>query len=146
MIFRNCLLQSSQWSALLYVWEKSCTWVLGVKYPTSGLIFVRRLKACVHTKKDEGMSRIFMIQLFEPPLTATSLQRPPFFFGRQSMHSLLFQPLYNGHLSTLVTFFGPHGGHCGEVQLFTIAERILACWLVESYGLWEYRRGNDVTV
>ena len=42
----------------------------------------------------------------KPPLKATSLQRP-FFFGRQSIHSLLFQPLYNGHLSTMATFFCP---------------------------------------
>ena len=32
----------------------------------------------------------------KPPPTATSLQWP-FFFGGQSIHSLLFQPLYNGH-------------------------------------------------
>ena len=32
----------------------------------------------------------------EPTLTATSLQRP-FLFGGQSIHSLLFQPLDNGH-------------------------------------------------
>ena len=42
----------------------------------------------------------------EPPLKATSLQRP-FSFGRQSIDSLLFQPLYNGHLSTMATFFCP---------------------------------------
>ena len=31
---------------------------------------------------------------------ATSLQRPLDFFGGQSIHSLLLQPPYNGHLST----------------------------------------------
>ena len=50
------------------------------------------------------------------PLTATSPQWP--FFGRQSIHSLLFQPLYNyGHLSTMATFLCPQGGRCREVQL-----------------------------
>ena len=51
----------------------------------------------------------------EPPLMATSLQQP--FFGRQSIHSLLFQPLYTAHLSTMATFFCPQGGHCRGVQL-----------------------------
>ena len=32
----------------------------------------------------------------KPPVMANSLQLP-FFFGRQSIHSLLFQPFYNGH-------------------------------------------------
>ena len=65
----------------------------------------------------------------DPPLTVTSLQRPffladipyihpcfklsttvtslrrPFFFVGQSTHSPLFQPLYNGHLSTTAIFF-----------------------------------------
>ena len=54
----------------------------------------------------------------EPPLTTTSLQ-PSFFSSRLSIHSLLFQPLYTGHLSTKAIFFCPHGGHCGEVQLYT---------------------------
>ena len=31
------------------------------------------------------------------------------------------------------------------VYVFTIAERILARWLVESYDLWEYEHENDVT-
>ena len=64
-----------------------------------------------------------------PPLTAPTShsghlsQRPPlttaFFFGGQSIHhSLLFQPLDNGHLSTLATFFCPQGGCCREVQLY----------------------------
>ena len=39
------------------------------------------------------------------------------FFGGQSIHSLLFQPLYYGHLSTMATLFCPQGGHCREVQL-----------------------------
>ena len=54
----------------------------------------------------------------EPPLTATSLQ-PSFFSSRLSIHSLLVQPLDTGHLSTMAIFFCPHGGHCGEVQLYT---------------------------
>ena len=39
------------------------------------------------------------------------------FFDGQSIHSLLFQPLYNGHLSTMATFSCPQGGRCKEVQL-----------------------------
>ena len=53
----------------------------------------------------------------EPPLTATSLQRQ-FFFGGQSLHPLLFQPLYNGQLSTMATFFYSQGGRCRAVQLY----------------------------
>ena len=30
------------------------------------------------------------------------------------------QPLYHGHLSIMATFFCPQGGHCKEVQLYTI--------------------------
>ena len=37
--------------------------------------------------------------------------------GRQSIHSLLFQPLYNGHLFTMATFFYRQGGRCRQVQL-----------------------------
>ena len=40
------------------------------------------------------------------------------FYGRQSMHWLLFKPLYNGYLPTTPTFFFPQVGHCGEVQLY----------------------------
>ena len=29
----------------------------------------------------------------------------------------LFQPLYNGHLATMATFFCSQGVHCGAVQL-----------------------------
>ena len=47
---------------------------------------------------------------------ATSLQQP--FFGGQYIHSLLFQPLYNGHLSTIATSFCPQDGRCKEVQLY----------------------------
>ena len=39
------------------------------------------------------------------PPTATSLQRPFFFLGGQSMHLILFQPPYNGHLFTTVSLF-----------------------------------------
>ena len=40
-------------------------------------------------------------------LVSTFLQQPPLytshFFGRQSLHSRLFQPFYNSHLSTMAT-------------------------------------------
>ena len=36
-------------------------------------------------------------------LVSTSLQRPFFFLGEQSIHWILFQPLYKGHLSTMAT-------------------------------------------
>ena len=56
-----------------------------------------------------------------PPLTATSLRRP-FFGGEggggQSMYSLFFQPLYNGHLSTTASFF--LGGRGRAVHVFTL--------------------------
>ena len=39
------------------------------------------------------------------------------FFGGQSIHRLLFKPLYNGHLSTAAKLFCPQGAPCGEVQL-----------------------------
>ena len=40
------------------------------------------------------------------------------FLGGQSKHSLLFQTLYKGHLSTIVTFFCPQGGGRKEVQFW----------------------------
>ena len=53
---------------------------------------------------------------------ATSQQRPPLYngnsFGGQSIHSLLLQPLCNGCLSTMATFFCPQGGRCREVELY----------------------------
>ena len=42
------------------------------------------------------------------------------FLGGQSIHWLLFRPLYNGRLSTISTFFCPQGGHCREVQLYYV--------------------------
>ena len=39
----------------------------------------------------------FFLTTVEPPLTATSLRQQFFFLPGQSIHSLLFQPLYNGH-------------------------------------------------
>ena len=68
--------------------------------------------------------------------TATSLQMATF-WGGQSIHWLLFKPLYNGHLSTdghflgadspyidscldlstTATFFCPQCGCCGEEKL-----------------------------
>ena len=58
----------------------------------------------------------------KPPPTATSPQQPPLykseFFGGQSIHSLLFQPLYNGYLSKMATSFCPQDGRCKEVQLY----------------------------
>ena len=50
-----------------------------------------------------------------------------FFFRGQSIHSLLFQPLHNGHLSTMATLFCPQGGRCEEVEtkvnVWTVRER-----------------------
>ena len=61
-----------------------------------------------------GLYKTNIIITVESPLTATSLQRP--FFDQQSIHSLLFQPLYNGQLATMATFFCAQGGYCREVQ------------------------------
>ena len=68
-------------------------------------------------------SQIQPYNTVKPPLTATSTQRPSLytcdnqFFGGQSIHRLLFKPLYNGHLSTMATLLCSQGGCCGEVQL-----------------------------
>ena len=56
-------------------------------------------------------------------LVSNSLQRPPlygghFFFSGQSIHSPLFQPLYNGHLSTTAIFFGGQSIHSLLFQPF----------------------------
>ena len=42
--------------------------------------------------------------------TVDQLSTMAIFLGGQSIHSLLFQPLYDGHLTTMVTFFRPQGG------------------------------------
>ena len=53
---------------------------------------------------------------------ATSPQPP--FFGRQSIRLLLFEPLYNGHLSTTpTTFICPQDDRCGENQLYFLKLR-----------------------
>ena len=58
-------------------------------------------------------------------LVSTSPQWPPLcnghFFGGQSIHSLLFQPLHNGHLSTTATSPQrplPHNGHLSSTVTF----------------------------
>ena len=55
-----------------------------------------------------------------------------FLFGRQSIHSFLFQLLYSSHSFTMAIFFCPQGGHCREVQLQSLGlvER------VKSWSLW----------
>ena len=71
----------------------------------------------------------------EPPLTTTSTQWPPtatslqwFFFSWRirSIHWILFQPLYNGHLSSTAIFLpadSPYIDSC--VNLFTTATCLL---------------------
>ena len=53
----------------------------------------------------------------EPLLTATSTNTA-IFFGERSIHWLLFQPHYNGHLSTMAIFLCPQGGRCRDIQLY----------------------------
>ena len=50
---------------------------------------------------------------------ATSLQNGLFLADSPYIHSCE-QPFYHGHLSIMATFLCPHGGHCKEVQLYTI--------------------------
>ena len=61
-----------------------------------------------------------------PPLTPpphdSHLSTTAAFLGRQPIHSLLFKPLYNGHLSTMTTLFCPQGGRCGEVHLYVFVD------------------------
>ena len=57
--------------------------------------------------------------MVEPALRATSLQGPLFLImADKKFHTLTFclKPLYNRHLLTMATFFGPQGGRCREVQ------------------------------
>ena len=73
---------------------------------------------------------------------ATSLQQP-FFFGGQSKHSLLFKPLYNGHLSTTAIFLflvdSPNIHSC--LNLFTMATSLqqpfFFWWTVQTFTLVE---------
>ena len=51
--------------------------------------------------------------IVEPPLTATSLQRPLFLVDSPYIDSCL-------NLYKTATFFCSQGGRCGEVQLYTI--------------------------
>ena len=55
-----------------------------------------------------------MMNTVEPPLTATSLQRPLFFSSRRTKDPYIDSCL---NLSTIVTFFCPQGGRCRDVQL-----------------------------
>ena len=69
-----------------------------------------------------------------PPLTPpphdSHLSTTAAFLGRQPIHSLLFKPLYNGHLSTMTTLFCPQGGRCGEVHLYVFVDlTIVQFWL-----------------
>ena len=86
---------------------------LGPYSISSGMHFCSLIFVMLKNKK-LGLCKTKLQFTIESTLTATSLQRP--FFGGQSIHALLFQPLYNGHLSTMATFFCSQGGHCREVQ------------------------------
>ena len=97
----------------------------------------------------------------EPPLTATSLQQPFFwwtvhtftlvstslqwpplynshFFGGQSIHSLLFQPPYNGHLSTTAIFVvdSPYIHSCFNLlTMATSLQQPFFWWTVHTFTL-----------
>ena len=87
--------------------NKFCTWI-SLHLPKEALNALRDLQS----------ERTFETPCtIERPLAAASLQRPLFFPQRTNnpyIESCL-TPLYNGHLFSTATFFGPQGGHCREV-------------------------------
>ena len=67
--------------------------------------------------------RIGKCNTVEPALRATSLQQPLFLImAEKKFHTLTLclKPLYNDHLLTMATFFGPQGGRCREVQMYVM--------------------------
>ena len=67
--------------------------------------------------------------MVEPALRATSLQRPLFLImADKKFHTLTFclKPLYNNHLLTMATFFGPQGGRCREVRMYLTFYNLIA--------------------
>ena len=83
----------------------------------TGILIIRSTQKLTKSALEVHPILLHSLSTVELPLTATSLQRP-FFFGGQSIHSLLFRTLYNGHLSTTVTFFCPQGGRRKEGQFW----------------------------
>ena len=73
--------------------------------------------------------RIGKCNTVEPALRATSLQGPLFFnHGRRKIPHIdsCLKPLYNDHLLTMATFFGPQGGRCREVQMYLTFYNLIA--------------------
>ena len=59
----------------------------------------------------------------EPALRATSLQQPLFLImADKKFHTLTLclKPLYDDHLLTMATFFGPQGDRCREVRMYVM--------------------------
>ena len=52
-----------------------------------------------------------------PPLTDTSPKRPCFW---RTVHTRLFQPLYNGYLPTIATFFCTQGDRCRGSTVYSL--------------------------
>ena len=55
-----------------------------------------------------------------------------FFSSRRTKNQYIdscLKPLYNGHLFTTATFFCSQGGHCREIQLYTIQPHTAATFL-----------------
>ena len=116
------------WKWVLFAWEwKKISiskaehvpsfWNRGLGERGTGLLKLRLAES-----KTVGYSRVSTNGHLST--TATSLQWPCF-FGGQSIHQLLYQTLYNGHLSTIATFFCPQGGRCGGSTVYkSMAQRM----------------------
>ena len=81
-------------------------------------------------------------------LVSTYLQRPPLysghFFSGQSIHWLVFQPIYNGHLSTMETFFCPQGGRFREVQNHLRVEATYKSCPRRLYRYWKWGHATAI--
>ena len=96
-------------SAFIQTMSGLCCWTGSLSnWNTGRVIFWKLTRELWYSTEDLSCSNsedtgLTLWCTVEHPLMATSLQRP--FFGRQSIHWLLFEPLYSGHLSTKAFFW-----------------------------------------
>lgn len=87
------------------------------------LIALIRDESNTYYCKDFWLKRVPQLQVqwnlyLRPPLYNGHFFLAATVFGGQSIHWLLFEPLYNGLLSTTATSLCPQGVGCGGVQLY----------------------------
>ena len=128
--------------------------VFSLTWPASTQIYCNKRKACIRKEFNSqgtglGPSNMAAVSLFWDTSMAVVMScentlysrttanghlstMATFFSSRRTKNQYIdscLKPLYNGHLFTTATFFCPQGGHCREIQLYTIQPHTAATFL-----------------